>query len=173
VALMLVLAIANRRLSRAGRGGAATTPLKRNIALEIALAAGVLVLTAWLAHTRPPEEGRVHAHGPAPGRAFVSVESDGAVLLVEAHPGRRGRNRLIGHMTDAGGEPVAARELVVELALASAGIEPLKADARLEKDGKFVVEAVALPLPGRWSLRVDALIGDFEKRVLTLSLEIE
>jgi copper transport protein len=173
VALMLALAITNRRLTRAGRGDAATSPLKRNIALEIVLAAAVLVLTAWLGHTRPPEEGHAHAHGPAPGRAFVAVESDGAVLLIEAHPGRRGRNRLIGHMTDASGQPLATRDLVVELALPSAEIEPLAADARLETDGKFVVEAIALPLAGRWSLRVDALIGDFEKRVFTLPLEIE
>lgn len=173
VALMLALAITNRRLTRAGRAAAATTRLRRNIVLEIVLAAGVLVLTAWLGHTRPPEEGRAHVHGPAAGRAFVSVEGDGAVLLIEARPGRRGQNRLTGYMTDASGQPIAARQLAVELALPSAGIEPLTADARLEKDGKFVVEAITLPLAGRWSLRVDALIGDFEKRVFTLPLEIE
>ena len=174
VALMLALAVANRRLTRAlpSANGAVAARLKRNIGLEIAIAAAVLAVTAWLGHTRPPDE-MAHAHGVAAGRTFMTVESDGASLLVEIAPGRPGPNRLTGYLTGADGRPIAPRELSVELSLPEAGIEPLAARARLDGDGKFIVDAIALPLGGRWRMRVDALIGDFEKRVFTLQLAIE
>src|SRR6185437_700210 len=87
VALMLALAIANRRLTRAvpSANGTVASRLKRNVALEIALAATVVAVTAWLGHTRPPDE-MPHAHAAAAGRAFMTVESDGASLLVEIVP---------------------------------------------------------------------------------------
>lgn len=168
VAAMLALAAANRRLTRSPSSAAAAR-LRRNIVWEIALAAGVVALTAWLGHMRPPQE----VQQVPEGRAFVAVERDGAMLLVETVPGRRGLNHLTGRMTDAEGRPVAARELVVELSLAAAGIEALTMPAVLAGDGRFVVDGIALPLAGLWSLRVDALIGDFEKRVFTMQLAIE
>ena len=174
VALMLALAIANRRLTPAlsSASGTVTMRLKRNIALEIALAAAIVAVTAWLGHTRPPDE-LPHAHEAASGPAFVTVESDGASLLVEIAPGRRGPNRLTGHMTGADGRPIAAREVAVELSLPAAGVEPLTARAVSDGNGTFTVDAIALPLAGRWQMRVDALIGDFEKRVFSIDLDVD
>jgi copper transport protein len=172
--LMLALAILNRRLTRAlpGANGAIAARLKSNIILEIVAAAAILVLTAWLGHTRPPDE-MVHPHAAAAGRAFMSVESDGASLIVEIDPGGRGVNRLTGTMTAPDGQPLAARDVAVELSLLAAGIEPLSARAVLGAGGSFNVDSVALPVRGAWTLRVDALIGDFEKRVFTLQLDID
>jgi copper transport protein len=115
----------------------------------------------------------VHPHAAAAGRAFMSVESDGASLIVEIDPGGRGVNRLTGTMTAPDGQPLAARDVAVELSLLAAGIEPLSARAVLGAGGSFNVDSVALPVRGAWTLRVDALIGDFEKRVFTLQLDID
>jgi copper transport protein len=174
VVLMLALATANRRLTRAlpSANGGVAARLKGNIVLEIAAAAAILALTAWLGHTRPPDE-TAHVHAAAAGRAFMSVESDGATLVVEVDPGRRGANRLTGTMTGSDGQPLTAREVAVELSLPAAGIEPLSARAVLGASGSFKVDSVALPVRGAWTLRVDALIGDFEKRVFTLQLDID
>lgn len=174
VALMLALAIANRCLTRSlprANGGTAAR-LNNNIVLEIGAAAAILALTSWLGHTRPPDE-TTHAHAASSGRAFMAIESDGAMLLAEIDPGRRGANRLTGTMSAPDGQPVRARELAVELSLPSAGIEPILAPAVRGAAGRFTVDAIALPVRGRWTLRVDALVGDFEKRVFTLQLEIE
>jgi nitrogen fixation protein FixH len=76
-------------------------------------------------------------------------------------------------MTGSDGQPLAVREVAVELSLPAAGIEPLRAHAALGPDGSFTVESIALPVQGAWTVRVDALIGDFEKRVFTLQLEID
>ena len=173
VALMLALAIVNRRLTGAlpRANGSTAARLKSNIMLEIGAAAVILALTAWLGHTRPPDEG-AHMH-VAPGRAFVAVESDGSTLVVEIDPGRRGINRLTGTMSEPGGSPLAAREATAEFSLPSAGIEPIRARVVPAAQGRFTVDAIALPLRGTWTLRVDALIGDFEKRVFTLRLEID
>jgi copper transport protein len=174
VVLMLALATANRRLTRAlpSANGGVAARLKGNIVLEIAAAAAILALTAWLGHTRPPDE-TAHVHAAAAGRAFMSVESDGATLVVEVDPGRRGANRLTGTMTRPDGQPLPAREVAVELSLPAAGIEPLSARAVRGAGGSFKIDSVALPVRGMWTLRVDALIGDFEKRVFTLQLDID
>jgi hypothetical protein len=95
------------------------------------------------------------------------------MLLVEIDPGRRGANRLTGTMSGPDGQPVRARELAVELSLPLAGIEPILAPAVRGAAGRFTVDAIALPVSGHWTLRVDALVGDFEKRVFTLQLEID
>ena len=174
VVLMLVLAVANRRLTRAlpAANGRTAARLKRNVTLEIVCAGAVLALTAWLGHTRPPAE-MAHVHAAPAGRAVLAVESDGASALVEVSPARRGTNRLVGQLIQPDGRPLIARELTVEFSLPSAGIEPLTARVTPDQRGGFRIEAVALPAPGRWEMRIDALVSDFEKRVFSLQLEID
>jgi copper transport protein len=172
VAYMLALAVGNRRLTRglAVDGARTAARLRRNVRLEIVCAGALLAATAWLGHTRPPAE--MHAHAAAAGRAVMAVESDGASVLVEISPARRGANRVIGRMTLPDGRPLLVRELAVELSLPEAGIEPLTVRAMADQAGGFTLEAV-LPVPGRWEMRVDALVSDFEKRVFTLQLDID
>lgn len=173
VGLMLVLAAVNRRLTGTlpAVGAQAAARLNRHIRLEIALAGAVLAVTAWLGHTRPPDEPS-HAHASASDRA-VSAENNGAHLLVEIAPGRRGMNRLTGRIAGPDGGPLHPRALTVELALPARGIEPLGGRVMMTNDGGFIVDSVMLPLPGQWQLRVDALIGDFDKRVFTLQIDVE
>jgi copper transport protein len=174
VALMLALAVANRRLTRTipAAGGRAVARLRRNVWLEIGCAAAVLAVTAWLGHTRPPADmPDVHTH--MAGRAFVAVSADGASVLVEILPGRPGANRLVGRLVAGDGRPLATQELAIELSLPEAGIESLSARAVREAEGTFATPEIVLPLAGRWQIRIDALVSDFEKRVFTLQLDIE
>jgi copper transport protein len=172
VSYMLALAVANRRLTRglAAEGKRAAARLRRNAWLEIAGAAGILVVTAWLGHTRPPAlmpDGRAHADG----RGFMAVEADGASVLVEVLPARAGPNRLVGRIAAKDGNPFAAQEIAIELSLPEAGIEPLNVPAARTAEG-FDASPVVL-LRGRWQMRVDVLVSDFEKRVFTLQLDID
>ena len=46
------------------------------------------------------------------------------------------------------------------------GIEPLERPATLGPDGYWYVRDVPLPVPGRWHLRIEALVTDFRKITL-------
>ena len=52
------------------------------------------------------------------------------------------------------------------------GIEPVRRQARLAPDGRWHVEALPLPLAGRWTAEIEILISDFEKTTLKTELEI-
>ncbi|HEX2113096.1 MAG TPA: hypothetical protein VHM01_01715 [Alphaproteobacteria bacterium] len=171
---MLALAVANRRLTARlpAAGSRAAVRLRRNVWLEIGCATAIVAVTAWLGHTRPPSDTpEVHTH--AAGRAFVAVDSDGASVLVEVLPGKPGPNRLVGRLIAEDGRPLAAQEFAIELSLTEAGIEALSAVGVREAEGTFTVSEIVLPLAGRWRMRIDALVSDFEKRVFTLQLDIE
>ena len=58
------------------------------------------------------------------------------------------------------------------MSLSEQGIEPIERRATLDPDGYWHVRDVALPLPGRWHMRIDALVTDFQKITLEDDLEV-
>jgi copper transport protein len=62
--------------------------------------------------------------------------------------------------------PLAVKEVTLVLANPSAGIESVRRQAARTEDHAWRVEDVRVPLAGRWNLRIEILIGDFEKVVL-------
>jgi copper transport protein len=171
VAYMLAIAVGNRRLTRrlATQDARAAARLRHYIWLEIVCAAGILVATAWLGHTRPPSDMAEHAQ--VDGRTVLAVEADGASMLVDVLPGKVGPNRLVGRIAAKDGNPLAAQEITIELSLPEARVEPLSIPAARTPEGFETTQVVLLR--GRWQMRVDVLISDFEKRVLTLQIDIE
>jgi copper transport protein len=171
VAALLGLAAINRiRLSPAASAGSAVAAnrLRRNVILEIALIGAVAaVITAWR-FTPPPRalaaatplQRQVHLHG---AQAMVDVVFS---------PGRVGPNRLAVVPMSPDFAPLEAKEVVVTLGLAAAGIEGLERKVVPTRDGPWVGEGLTLPLPGRWSVRVDLLVTDFDKIVLEGEIEI-
>ena len=67
--------------------------------------------------------------------------------------------------------PLAAKETTLILSLPERDIEPLERKATLGGDGFWHVRDAPLPYPGRWHLRIDALITDF--RIITLEDDFE
>jgi copper transport protein len=174
VAALIGLAAWNRlRLSprlAAGDGGAARA-LAGSITAEMAVAAMILVLTAALGQTPPPRAlGAIHRHAAA-GYAVVASAPELTATLTLV-PARAGRNVLDVYLQRGDGAALAARELEVELALPSAGIEPLLRPARAIEPGHFRVDALDVPLAGRWTVTLGILIGDFDKRHVAAALPI-
>ena len=58
------------------------------------------------------------------------------------------------------------------LSLPERGIEPMERRATLGPDGYWHVRDVALPLPGRWRMQIDALVTDFQKITLQDDLQV-
>jgi copper transport protein len=163
VLLLLGLAAANRyalvpRLKAHWPGAAA--PLAASIATESVIAFAILGTVAVWRFTPPPraligaEHTSIHFHG---GKVMAQIE----VEPVRA----RGADLSIDVM-DPEFRPFAAKGVAVFLSAPKAGIEPVRRDAESTDSTTWRIDDLQIPIAGRWTLRVDILINDFEKETL-------
>ena len=78
-------------------------------------------------------------------------------------PAEVGNDSFVLQLMNGDASPLAAKEATVILSLPERGIEPLERKARLDADGYWHLRDVPLAFPGRWHLRIEALVTDFEK----------
>jgi copper transport protein len=173
VLVLLSLAAVNRyllvpRFSRRKRDAhradtrqpGAVPPLAVSIAIESAVALAILGIVAVWRFTPPPraliaaEPASIHFHG---GKAMAQIEVEpvrarGAAMSIE--------------VLDGTFHPLAAKEVTIFLSNAAAGIEPVRRDAVSTGASSWRIDDLRIPIPGRWTLRVDILINDFEKETL-------
>ena len=165
VAGLLGLAAMNRwRLTPAvARNDAcARRALRRALGADIALGLGVLAVTATFPLDAPPRTAAAReAATTAPVTVLVTSRHGRAEITVS--PGRRGVNRIEAVVTDASGALLTAQEASVEVAAPEAGIEAARTVAVMLGPGHYVAHGLALPLSGRWHLRLDLLVDDFTK----------
>ena len=92
--------------------------------------------------------------------------------VVDIAPGRAGGNTVRVSIKDAQGRPADLDEVSLSLALPEARIEPIQRALRRLEPGEFVYQGSDFALPGRWTLRVQALVSDFERASLTFEVPI-
>jgi copper transport protein len=68
--------------------------------------------------------------------------------------------------------PLAAKEITLVFSNPAAGVEPMRRTATRESDFLWRVDDLQVPLAGRWRLRVEILINDFEKVALEDEVEL-
>ena len=158
VLALLALAAANRyRFVPRLRAKGVSRPLVLALGGELAIALLILGLVALWRFTPPPRAlaiaapVAVHLHGE---KAMVEIERDRA-------PGK-GATLLV---LDGAFQPLAAKEVTLVLADPAAGIEPMRRVAVRsgESDNLWRIEDLRIPLAGRWTVRVEILVGDFDK----------
>jgi copper transport protein len=169
VAVLLSLGAINRLVLTPAleRRAGTTLQLRRTIGADLALAAGVVALTAGLGTVPPPravaEQAAAHAHASHGPREYaVRVAAQDHDLLVVATPAGIGENRIDLYLTNRQGQPVDAKAAELSFALPEMGIEALRIDAAAVEPGHFQGR-VDLPLAGDWRLRADLLVDDFTK----------
>nr|WP_222531892.1 copper resistance protein CopC [Azospirillum sp. 412522] len=151
--------------------GQAVRFLRRSIAVEIAAAGIVLLLTAAFALTPPPRAMNPGAEKPAAGFSAVTVKG-GVVAIIDVVPAKPGRNGVRLHIQDEDGKPVSAREVTMDWELPVAGVAPLRHSLTTLGPGFFADDDMTLPLAGQWSLRLDMLIDDFDKRIFRTEISV-
>ena len=162
VAVLLGLAALNRfRLTPALADNPATTRrLVRSILAECVVIAGILAVVAGWRFTPPPRALAASAETPL----ALHLHTENAMFQVLISPGRAaGNGRFVLQLMTGDGSPLVAREATLALSLPERGIEPLERSATLGADGYWQVHGVPVPYPGRWHIRIEALITDFEK----------
>jgi copper transport protein len=167
---LLALAAANRyrlvpRFERVGRG--ASRPLAASIAAEFAIAIAILGVVSLWRFTPPPralaatEPMTFHIHDP---KAMINA----------ALAPRRGQGAdLVITVMDGELRPLAVKDVTLVLAYPAAGIEPVRRSATDTGDeAHWRIADLRIPLAGRWDVRVDILIDDFEKVVLEEKIDL-
>ena len=165
VAVLLGLAAANRywwvpkfEASRLESGGAAgARPLALSIACELIVALAILGLVALWRFTPPPRALAM----AAPISIHVHGEKAMAQIEIERTSGQGGRANVL--VLDGEYRPLAVKEVTLVLANPAAGIEPMRRAATPVGKGTWRIDDLRIPVAGRWNLRVEFLISDFDK----------
>jgi copper transport protein len=162
VAVLLGLAALNRfRLTPAlEQSPWAAKPLARSIMVECVVALAILATVAGWRFTPPPRT--ILPETPL----AVHIHTDKAMFQVLISPGSVGTDSFVLQLMDGEGSLLSAKEATLTLSLPDRGIEAIERTATLGADGFWHVRGVPLPVAGRWHMRIDALVGDFEKVTL-------
>lgn len=168
VTALLALAALNRfrltpALARDENGKAA---LKRSILLECTIALAIFAVVAGWRFTPPPRT--IVPETPL----AIHIHTDKAMFQVLVSPGKAGLDDFVLQLMTGEATPLAAKETTLTLSLPERGIEPMERNAELGPDGYWHVCKVELPFAGRWHVRIDALVTDFEKITLEDELEL-
>jgi len=170
VAALLALAVINRyalvpRFESAG--SAAARPLVTSTAVELVIALAILALVALWRFTPPPRalalagpQVSIHFHGE---RAMTQIE----IASVRARGAHVSIQVLDGEL-----RPLAAKEITLVFSNPAAGIEPVRRIAANEDDSLWRIDDLRIPLAGRWRLRVEILISDFDRVALDDDVEL-
>ena len=168
VVVLLGLAALNRfRLTPALARNSDTRPLVRSILAECMIVVAILAVVACWRFTPPPRALATAIVAPL----AVHIHTENAMFQVLISPGKVGVDHFVLQLMNGEGSPLTAKEATLTLSLPERGIEPFERKAVLGADGYWSVRDVPLPFAGRWQLRIDALVTDFEK--LTLGGEFE
>ncbi len=168
VLVLLALAALNRfRLTPALAGDhKAAQSLKRSIVLECAIALGIFAVVAGWRFTPPPRT--IIPETPL----AIHIHTDRAMFQVLVSPGKAGIDDFVLQLMTGEGAVLEAKEVTLTLSLPERGIEPMERNASLGPDRYWHVRKVELPFAGRWHVRIDALVTDFEKITLEDELEV-
>lgn len=168
---LFALASWNRwSLTAKAEGGdpAATRSLIRSIAVEIVLVVAILGVVALWRFT-PPPRAILEA---APTSVQAHLHGEKAMAHLSLSPGRAGRVTATIAIMSNEAEAIEPNEVTLAVAKPGSGLEPLARPAHRMSDGAWRVDDLIIPLAGKWSARVEILVGDFERIRLEGPVEI-
>lgn len=172
VLVMLGLAAVNRFMLAppidAGNTAAARRQLRQSIAVELGIALAILGIAALWRFTPPPRS--IIAVETA--SEFIHFHDGRAMADLTLEPGRVGRSSGEIVIRDGQYQPMMPKGVTLMFFQPATGIEPLRREAVDVGDYTWRVENIVIPTPGRWRLRIEILLNDFEKLTLEDDIQI-
>ena len=159
--LLFLLAAANRwLLTDAVSAGEvfAARKLVRAIVAETLIVVLVFGVAAAWRFTPPPRALAAAAAQPA----SAHIHSAQAMADLTVTPGRTGAVSVSAALMTGDFGPLEAKEVRFVFANPAAGLEPFDRPATKAADYVWSVDGIVLPLPGRWTVRIEILINDYE-----------
>jgi copper transport protein len=136
----------------------ATRRMVRSITVETLIALVIFGAVATWRFTPPPRVLAAAAAAPA----TTHVHTVKAMVDLTVTPGQAGPVDVSAVIMTGEFTALDAKEVTFVFSNPEAGIEPFRRKARKPGDGTWRADAVTLPLPGKWNVRTDILISDFE-----------
>lgn len=155
-----------RRASAASPDTAATESptVVRTVAVELVGMALILMATAGLVNSSPPED--------EPTIASASAVVGNRIAQIELDPAVTGGTELHVYVTSPSGGLDRADEITVTAELPSADLGPLDLETRPAGPNHVIGTDVDLPIAGEWTFVVRARYGDFEQVAFTMELAV-
>ena len=158
---LFTLAAVNRwRLTAPAEAGETEVQrrLVRSIGIEVLIVLAIFGVAAGWRFTPPPRALAIAAAQPA----SIHIHTLQAMADLDITPGHTGAVAAsIVIMTGDFG-PLDAKQVTLVLSKPDSGIEPLKRAATKPGDGSWRVDDLVIPVPGRWTARIDILVSDFD-----------
>jgi copper transport protein len=158
---LFTLAAVNRwRLTALAEAGATEVQrrLTRSIGVEVLIVLAIFGIAAGWRFTPPPRALAIAAAQPV----SAHIHALQAMADLSITPGHAGP--VVASMVIMTGDfgPLDAKEVTLVLSKPDSGIEPMKRPATKPGDGTWRVDNLVIPVPGRWTVRIDILVSDFE-----------
>lgn len=158
---LFTLAAVNRwRLTALAEAGATEVRrrLSRSISVEMLIVLLIFGVAAGWRFTPPPRALAIAAAQPT----STHIHTMKAMADIDITPGHTGEVTASIVIMDGDFGPLDAKEVSLVLSKPDSGIEPIKRPATKPGDGTWRVDNLVIPIPGRWTARLDILVSDFE-----------
>ena len=168
---LFTLAAVNRwKLTASAEAGATEVRrrLARSIGAEMLIVLAVFGVAAGWRFTPPPRALAIAAAQPV----SVHIHALKAMADLTITPGHAGPVAVSMIIMTGDFGPLDAKEVTLVLSKPDSTIEPLKRAATKAGDGSWRVDNLAIPIPGRWTARLDILVSDFEMAKIEAPVDI-
>ncbi|WP_445299314.1 copper resistance CopC/CopD family protein [Mesorhizobium sp. NZP2298] len=158
---LFTLAAVNRwKLTASAEAGSTEVQrrLTRSIGVETLIVLAIFGVAAGWRFTPPPRALAIAAAQPVSVHIHA-LQAMADLSITPGHAGPVAASMII--MTGDFG-PLDAKEVTLVLSKPDSGIESLKRAATKPGDGSWRVDNLVIPVPGRWTVRLDILVSDFE-----------
>jgi copper transport protein len=149
---------------------AALPVFRRSVLVEVALAAGVLALTAVLVGSAPAASAAAQpVDVTLPLQTSSGADGTVEVSVVPASPGA---NSLHLYLFDRAGQLTQPAGITVSLRNEAAGIGPLQVPLQPAGPGHYVADAMDVPGAGSWTLSVEVRTDPFTAAVASTTFPV-
>lgn len=158
---LFTLAAVNRwRLTALAEAGATEVRrrLSRSTSVEMLIVLLIFGVAAGWRFTPPPRALAIAAAQPT----STHIHTIKAMADIDITPGHAGQVAASIVIMDGDFGPLDAKEVTLVLSKPDSGIEPIKRPATKPGDGSWRVDNLVIPVPGRWTARLDILVSDFD-----------
>ena len=154
----------------ADRGSASLAVLRRSVAAEVALAVGVLAVTAMLVNAVP---GAASGGDTGPRGPFATqVHGETLMVQVAVDPVIVGQSDVKLTVTDHGLSPIEPEEVQASLTLPERDLGPITLTLENTGPGVYVASDVEIPYPGEWQLDMAVRTSDIDQTLLKTAVPV-
>ena len=146
--------------------------LRRSVAAEVALAVGVLAVTAALVNAVPGQSSSPAA-APAGGPFATEVHGESVMVAIDVEPAGVGVSDLRFTVTDHGLNPLTPEEVRASLTLPAQDLGPITLPVEPgAAPGEYVAPGTEIPFAGDWELEVVVRTSDIDQDVLRVTVPV-